>query len=98
MKITVDTEKDSRDGIKAVIRLLQKIIGEEAAAEAETVKVKDTEPEYASSEQAEELLSLIAEKNKPGKGSDGAEEEEDLPGVPKSVKEAYELAEDLETY
>ncbi|MBI2574705.1 hypothetical protein HYV82_02360 [Candidatus Woesearchaeota archaeon] len=102
MKITVDTEKDSKDDINSAIRLLQKIIGEEAASEAEAVKVKDAGAEAAGTEKAEEkadeLLSLIAGKNKAEKGSEEGGEEKDLPGVPKSVKEAYELAEDLETY
>ncbi|MBI2142466.1 hypothetical protein HYU15_03190 [Candidatus Woesearchaeota archaeon] len=74
MKITVDTEKDSRDDVKAAVRLLQKIIGEEAASKAEVVKVTDAEPEAAGTEKAEEkadeLLSLIAGKNKAEKGSD----------------------------
>lgn len=89
MKITVDTEKDSKDDIKAAISVLQKILGEGSQ-------------ENVSAEGADDLLKLISEpKSKRTKkgGDDEGNEDEDLPSdIPKSVKEAYELTEDLETY
>ncbi len=74
MIITIDTEKDSKEDIKAIIAMLQKEIGPpKLALEKET---------------AEEMLSTIIRPKK----------EEMAPEIPKSAKEAYELAEDLETY
>ncbi len=81
MRITIDTEKDSRDDILAAMDLLKKLIGEEKI---------DTEKQiYEEQKNAEEILNAIA---KPKKESTPVE------GVPKPVKEAYELADELETY
>lgn len=105
MKITVDTEKDSKEDIRSTIKLLQKIILEEEASEAEAVKVKDAEPESASPERAENaegLLNMIAEQkkreNKGNRDNESEEADDEVKDIPKSIKEAYELTEDMETY
>ncbi len=77
MIITIDTEKDSKEDIKAIISMLQKEIGKE-----QPVEKQDRMGEQKT---AEELLNAISKK--------GGESE-----IPKSVKEAYELTENLETY
>ncbi|MBI3034400.1 hypothetical protein HYY72_04520 [Candidatus Woesearchaeota archaeon] len=108
MKITIDTEKDSEEDIKSAIQLLEKIIGEtpmppapEPAEPRETEEAKPAtiqeQPSGKEQEEAEQLLNQIM-RGKIKKGDNGKNREDSLPGIPKSVKEAYELAENLETY
>ncbi len=115
MKITIDTEKDSKEDIRNIIRILQKATGDEAKDCEESVPkaispvevqeiegIRETEginiekSEEEKQKESEELLKILTRpaKQQNIKGSS----EGGLPGVPKSVKEAYELTEELETY
>ena len=107
MKITIDTEKDSKEGIKSAIKLLESMINEtpmpSVPEPAETREIEAQKPSPAQEqptdkeqEEAEQLLSQIMRgkiKKDNNKNSEAI-----LVGVPKSVKEAYELAEEMETY
>ena len=132
MKITIDTEKDSKEEIKETIELLQRIMGSDnrktelpkpvsTAKQAETIQIQplekhdnkksisrlieesitdtDVEDEKERRENVQKEIDGEALLNKIAKKKIATKETEEVPeGVPKSVKEAYELADDLEPY
>ncbi len=101
MRITIDTEKDSKEDIRETIKILQKIVGEREVEEPKPAMAKPANVKLTSipideeeeDKKAEELLSILSKPKQAQK-----KEKEELVGVPESVKEAYDIAEDLETY
>ncbi|MBI4438656.1 hypothetical protein HY640_01865 [Candidatus Woesearchaeota archaeon] len=90
MKITIDTEKDSKEEIQAAIQLLRKTIGDELQREEPRHEPLRT-PETSS---AEELIKKITS----GKLARSPPSGEEIKGVPKSIREAYDLSEKFDTY
>ena len=89
MRITIDTEKDSREDILATISLLKKIIGEETY-DSPAILEKPVKSFDEEQKNAEEILRAMVKPKK--------ESTPEAEVIPKSVKEAYELTDELETY
>lgn len=83
MRITIDTEKDSKEDIKEIIRAIQKAIGESTGSNSQ-----EEEKTEKSTEEID-IPELLSQKT---------QDKEEPQDISKSVKEAYELTENLETY
>ncbi|MBI3051653.1 hypothetical protein HYY74_04290 [Candidatus Woesearchaeota archaeon] len=86
MIITIDTSKATKEEIRKVIEILQEASGEQNAA--------SPKPEKKQPPASEDLLNMIASPGLAGQPPKKGEAD----AIPKSAKEAYELAEELETY
>ncbi len=84
MIITIDTSKATKEEIDKLIEILKESSGEHQAPK----------PEKKQPPAAEDLLNMIATPGTVGQPLKKGEAD----AIPKSAKEAYELAEELETY